>query len=164
MRRRRHGRTGSALHALPAAPAAEGARADARPERGALSLLIVGALLVGLAAAGLAVDGARLFTARRDLQNAVDSAALAGATQVDEDTFRGSEGATVVLSPEDARRAVAESLAASGITVDTQVDVAVSETGVTVRVRREVPTTFLRILGDASEAIGATAHASPRTG
>ncbi len=47
-------------------------------ERGQASVVLVGALVIGLAFTGLAVDGARLFTARRDLQNVADSAALAG--------------------------------------------------------------------------------------
>ena len=53
-------------------------------ERGQASVLLVGVVLLGLAFAGLAVDGTRLFTARRDLHNIADSAALAGASAIDE--------------------------------------------------------------------------------
>jgi len=50
-----------------------------RDERGA-TLIIVALTLTGLVAvAALAIDGGRLFTARRQTQNASDTAALAGA-------------------------------------------------------------------------------------
>ena len=61
-------------------------------ESGQASVVIVGALLICLAFTGLAVDGARLFTARRDLQNVADSAALAGASAIDVGQFRASAG------------------------------------------------------------------------
>ena len=68
-------------------------------ERGQASVLLIGVLLIGLMFAGLAVDGARMFTARRDLQNVADSAALAGASALDEVVYRSSAGNEVVPPP-----------------------------------------------------------------
>ena len=133
-------------------------------ERGQASVVIVGALLVGLAFTGLAVDGARLFTARRDLQNVADSAALAGASAIDETHFRATGGREVRLDPGVARAAVDRVLAAAGLPTSTEVDVSVDGDRVAVRVSRPVEMTFLRIVGTREEQIGASATASPQTG
>jgi hypothetical protein len=135
-----------------------------RRDAGQASIVLVGALLVGLAFAGLAVDGARLFTARRDLQNVADAAALAGASAVDEGYFRSSGGSEVRLDPAGARRAVDEVLRASGLPNGTSVDVAVEPDRVIVHLDRPVGMTFLRIAGRRAETIGATATAGPQTG
>lgn len=133
-------------------------------ERGQASVVIVGALLVGLAFTGLAVDGARLFTARRDLQNVADSAALAGASAIDEDHFRATGGREVRLDPGVARAAVDRVLTASDLPASTEADVSVAGDRVAVRVTRPVEMTFLRIVGTRQEQIGASATASPQTG
>jgi len=133
-------------------------------ERGQAAVMIVGALLVVLAFAGLAVDGARMFTARRDLQNVADSAALAGASAIDEGVYRSSTGLDVRLDPAGARLAVDRVLTASALPAGTAAEVDVAPDRVTVRLRRPVSTTFLRIVGLREQRIGATASASPQTG
>lgn len=135
----------------------------ARSESGQASVVIVGALLICLAFTGLAVDGARLFTARRDLQNVADSAALAGASAIDETHFRDTAGREVRLEPSSARAAVDRVLQASGLPVTTVVDVEVEPDRVVVHISRPVEMTFLRIAGLREEQIGATATASPQT-
>jgi hypothetical protein len=125
--------------------------------------VIIGALLLGLAFAGLAVDGARLFTARRDLQNVADSAALAGASAIDEGHFRSTEGRVVRLEPSAARAAAARVLAVSGVPADAEVEIEVAPDRVFVRISRPVDMTFLRIVGARKEQIGASATASPQT-
>ena len=73
-------------------------------------------LLLGLLFVGLAVDGARLFTARRDLQNVADSAALAGASAHRRGACTGTTGgAEVRLDPVAARRAIDEVVRASSL-------------------------------------------------
>ena len=139
-------------------------RGALRGSGGQASIVLIGALLVSLAFAGLAVDGARLFTARRDLQNVADAAALAGASAVDESAFRASEGSEVRLDAPGARRAVERVLAVSGLPPATRVDVAVDADRVVVRLDRPVGMTFLRIAGMREERIGATAAAGPQTG
>lgn len=133
-------------------------------ERGQASVMIVGALLMTLAFVGLAVDGARLFTARRDLQNVADSAALAGASALDEGVYRASAGLEVRLDAAAARLAVERVLVASALPAGTAAEVDVAPNRVTVRLGRPVPTTFLRIVGLREQRIGATASASPQTG
>jgi hypothetical protein len=134
------------------------------PERGQASVVIVGALLVALAFVGLAVDGARSFTARRDLQNVADAAALAGASAIDEGHFRATEGAEVRLDPGAARAAIDRVLRASGLPVTARVEVDVEPDRVSVQVERPLEMTFLRIVGTREQEIGASASASPQTG
>jgi uncharacterized membrane protein len=135
-----------------------------RDERGQASALLAGALLIGLLVVGLAVDGARLFTARRDLQNVADSAALAGASAIDESVYRASGGARVALDPVAAREAVAEVVRASSLPLDADVSVDVTATRVRVRITRTVGLRLLGLLGAHAERIGAHASAAPRTG
>lgn len=126
-------------------------------------MVLIGALIICLAFTGLAVDGARLFTARRDLQNVADSAALAGASAIDESHYRSSGGGEVELDPAGARAAVNRVLEASALPVSTRVDVRVEPDRVTVHIVRPVDMTFLRIAGLRSEQIGASASAGPQT-
>ena len=129
---------------------------------GQASVVLVGALLIWLAFIGLAVDGARLFTARRDLQNVADSAALAGASAIDEAHFRDTAGREVRLDPSSARAAVDRVLQASALPTTTVVDVTVEPDRVVVHIARPVEMTFLRIAGLREERIGASASAAPR--
>jgi hypothetical protein len=127
-------------------------------------VLLIGVLMIGLMFVGLAVDGARMFTARRDLQNVADSAALAGASSLDESQYRASAGLEVRLDPVAARRAVDEVLASSSLPASVRVDVAVSNDRVDVRIARPVRPLFLGLVGLGPEQIGAHASASPQTG
>ena len=132
-------------------------------EAGQASILIVGALLITLAFVGLGVDGARLFTARRDLQGVADAAALAGASAIDEDVYRTSAGAEVRLDPAVSRSSVDGVLRASGLPAGTNVDVSVGPDRVEVKISRRVEMVLLGIIGTNVEQIGAAAAASPRT-
>ena len=139
----------------------------ARPEgdeRGQASVLLIGVLMIGLMFVGLAVDGARMFTARRDLQSVADSAALAGASSLDEAQYRTSAGLDVRLDPVAARRAVDEVLAGSLLPPSVRVDVAVTDNRVDVRIARPVRPLFLGLVGMGPQRIGAHASASPQTG
>ncbi len=135
-----------------------------RNERGQASILLIGVLLLGLMFAGLAIDGARMFTARRDLQNVADSAALAGASSLDENLYRSSEGLTVRLDAVSARQAVDAVLRESSLPASVRVDVAVDSDRVSVRIARPVRPLFLGLIGIGPEQIGAHANASPQTG
>ena len=135
-----------------------------RGARGQASVLLIGILMIGLMFAGLAVDGARMFTARRDLQNVADSAALAGASALDEAQYRESGGREVRLDPGAARRAVDGVLAASSLPSSVTVDVAVNDDQVVVRIARPVRPLFLGLIGLGPERIGAHATAAPQTG
>ena len=135
-----------------------------RNERGQASVLLVGVLLIGLMFAGLAIDGARMFTARRDLQNVADSAALAGASSLDEGVYRASGGGDVRLDPVAARQAVNDVLTRSSLPASVDVDVVVAGDRVEVRIARPVRPLFLGLAGLGPEQIGAHASAAPQTG
>lgn len=135
-----------------------------RRDEGQASVVLIGVLLLGLMFAGLAVDGARMFTARRDLQNVADSAALAGASSLDEAHYRASDGREARLDPIAARRAVSEVLAASSLPSSVTVEVAVTDDRVVVRIARPVRPLFLGLIGLGPERIGAHATAAPQTG
>ncbi len=115
-----------------------------------------------LSVVGLAADGGVVFSARRELQNVADSAARAGAMQVDQQVYRESSGATVVLDLDAARQVAAEYVVsqdsglAAAITADPQ--------QIVVQVGREVPMTFLRMVGINTVSIVATASAGVRYG
>jgi hypothetical protein len=105
-----------------------------------------------------------MFTARRDLQNVADSAALAGASSLDEDAYRASAGASVVLDPVAARRAVDQVLRASSLSPTARVDIRITADRVVVAIERPVAPLFLGLAGVGPERIGAHASAAPRTG
>ena len=129
-----------------------------RDQFGQASVFLVGVLLIGLMFVGLAVDGAR------NLENVADSAALAGASSLDEGVYRSSGGLDVRLNALEARRAVADVLSQSSLPADTRVTVDVANDRVVVQVTRPVHPLFLGLVGLGAQQIGAHASASPQTG
>jgi len=120
----------------------------------------VAILMVGLVAVvGLVTDGGLVFSQRRDLQNAADAAALAGAMQIDENAYRASSA--VVLDERAARQAAVEYLEAEG---DITYVVVVRPARVEVSVSRRASTGFLQVIGIDSFEISAGASAAPRHG
>lgn len=115
-----------------------------------------------LSVIGLAIDAGIVFSARRELQNVADSAARAGAMQVDVRAYRESSGANVVLDQAAARDAAAEYAAQQGKGMAATVVVAPQR--VAVSVSRDVPTSFLRLVGLARVRVSATAPAEVRYG
>ena len=115
-----------------------------------------------LSVIGLSIDAGTIFDARRELQNVADSAARAGAMQIDENTYRASSGSTVVIDPAAARRAAAQYVQSQGAGFSAAIDVAPQR--VVVQVSRSVPTSFLRLVGIGTVRISATAPAAPRFG
>jgi Flp pilus assembly protein TadG len=111
---------------------------------------------------GLAIDGGVMLSARRELQNVADGAARAGATQIDETTYRASAGQTVVLDQASAQQAAAEYVASEGTGLSASVGTSPQQ--VVVTVRRTVPTSFLRLVGIRSMPITATADGEVRYG
>jgi len=133
-------------------------------EEGSVTGMLVVVMVVVLAFAGLALDGTRLLLARRDLQALADSAALAGASSIDERRFRESGGSVVVLDPTGARFAAAAVVSTSGWPADGRGSVEVSGTRVRVHLERPIGLTLLSLIGLAPPVIGATASADPRVG
>ena len=128
-------------------------------ERGQV-MVFVAILMTGLiSVVGLVTDGGIVFSQRRDLQNAADAAALAGAMQIDESAYRSS--GQVVLDERAAREAALQYLQDEG---DLDYSVQVSPTGVEVSVSRQASTSFLRIVGINGVDISASSSAAPRHG
>lgn len=135
-----------------------------RDETGSVTGMLVVVMFVVLAFAGLAVDGTRLMLARRDIQALADSAALAGASSIDEARYRASGGGDVVLDPAGARFAAAAVVSTSGWPADGRGSVEVSGARVRVHLERPIGLTLLTLVGIAPPVIGASATADPRIG
>ena len=115
-----------------------------------------------LTVVGLAVDGGLIFAGRRELQNVADSAARAGAQQIDIRAYRESRGRSVVLDQAAARRVAAEYGASQGTAVDVRIDV--EPRRVRVEVTRDTPTSFTRLVGIEEVRLTASAIAEVRHG
>ena len=134
----------------------------ARADDGQVTVLVVGLSLVSFAVAGLAIDGTRAFLARRTLQNAADSSALAAASEIDQRAYYSSGGRTVILEPAAARAVASDWLSRRGITAEAVV--AADQQGVRVRLAGEVRTSFLGLVGIRTISVGAEATAGPLPG
>jgi Flp pilus assembly protein TadG len=115
-----------------------------------------------LSVVGLAMDAGLVFAARRELQNVADGAARAGAMQVDIDAYRQSSGEKLVLDQSKALQAAAEYVANEPADVTATIEA--DGEGVLVEARRDVPTSFLQLIGVKTVQIGAAAPARPRYG
>lgn len=83
-----------------------------RDEAGTVTVFVTVFMLALLVVAGLVIDGGRMLAARREVANVAESAARAGAQELDTRAARTS--ATVQLDPVAAQRRATEFLAASG--------------------------------------------------
>jgi Flp pilus assembly protein TadG len=128
-------------------------------QRGQVTVMALGLALVAFAVAGLATDGTRAFLLRRTLQNAADSAALAGASELDTDVYYSSGGRETVLDPSRARSVALEWLGRRGLTARSTI--AATPTEVNVSLRDEVRTAFLALVGIDRIPVAVSASARP---
>jgi uncharacterized membrane protein len=133
-----------------------------RSESGQVTVLVLGFTLIALSVAGLAVDGTRAFLMRRTLQNSADSSALAGAGELDVQTYYSSGGRRVRLDPEAARSVALTYFQQRGLPAT--VGVEATDDRVSVILRTEVDTLFLRLIGIDSLPVAARSEASPIAG
>jgi Flp pilus assembly protein TadG len=119
-------------------------------------LWVVVMLPIFLAIIGLALDGGALFAARRQVQNAADGAARAGAQQIDLDKYRAT--GEIALDDGWARYVARQYVAGLG-GLEAAVDIAGNQ--VIVTVRRDVPLSFLKLVGVGEVRVGAMAVAEP---
>jgi Flp pilus assembly protein TadG len=136
--------------------------ARCRSEEGTLTLWFLGLCLLLFALGGLSLDLWRGFSTRRALRAAADSAALAGASAIDEDLYRSS--GEVRLDPAEAearaRADVARQLDRSALR---DVVVQADPSTVVVVVRGELRFTLLNVVQPSGGfPVRVTAAATPR--
>ena len=128
---------------------------------GQTTVLVVGLSLLAFAVAGVAIDGTRAFILRRSLQNAADSASIAGAGELDETTYYSSGGRKITLDPSSATGTAEAYLGRKGIPGRSSVEADFQ--GVYVVLRAESPTTFLRLIGIGAIPVAVESRAEPQT-
>ena len=127
------------------------------------TLFAVVLLPVLLALTGLVADGGQVLVARRQVQGLAESAAHAGAAELDSAAARANPEQPAPLGPRAAELAAAQYIATQepGLTASVQADAQ----RVVVHVRsRPIPMTLLRIAGIMQVLVTADASAEPRTG
>ncbi len=127
-------------------------------ERGSVTVFVTIMTVALIFMAGLVVDGGQILNARREAANVAESAARAGAQELDEDAAR-RDGSSVL----DVRRAIERSqafLAANGYrgTVSSTAD------RVTVSVQVRQPLLILGIGGLADVTVNGNGTATPLRG
>lgn len=119
-----------------------------RSEDGALTVWMLGLVMVVLAVGGLALDLSHVFSQRRAVAGVADSVVTAAASGLDEATLRS--GAPLRLDPVRARALAQTAVAAQSLQPEVDLAVAADGSSVTVIARAEVELTLLRLLvGDS---------------
>ncbi len=131
------------------------------PERGTITLWLLGLCLMLFALGGISVDLWRSFSARRALAAGADAAALAGASAIDEGRYRAAGVVTLVpaIAEHRARTSLEQQLDRSALRAS---DVRATESSVTVVVRGEVSFSLLGLFGRGDFDIEVVATAIPR--
>ncbi len=135
-------------------------------ESGSVTFWMLGLALVVLALGGLSLDLWRVFLERRELAGVVDSAAVAGASAIDETAFR-TRG-EVRLDPNKAVRAACTYLRAHSDPPASCSAIRASHLGIEVTASRQVELTLLNLLLPRLQReplpIRASARVEPRSG
>ena len=136
-----------------------------RDEGGFITPWALGACIMLFFIGGLSLDLWRAFAVQRAVSAAVDGAAVAGSSGIDEEIFRETEGSTVQLDPARAKSLASENLG-SQPNAESFVDVAIeaSPESVSVRAGRPVSFTLLKVLlvGEPPVIMRASATADVR--
>jgi Flp pilus assembly protein TadG len=131
-------------------------------EDGQILILTMVIALALLAILGLVADGGLLFARHRELQAVADAAARAGAAQLDEATYRASNGRTAQLNPTQARAAAQRHLHAAGFTGHATVTASTGQ--VTIGLAETIRTPIFNNVGFSPIRLTVRARAEPRTG
>jgi Flp pilus assembly protein TadG len=128
-----------------------------------MTLFAVVLLPVLLGLTGLVADGGQVLVARREVQGLAESAAHAGATQLDTTAARANPDQPAPIDPRAAELAAARYLAIQepGLSATVRADTQQVVVHVT---SRPIPMTFLRVAGIMQVQVAADATAEPRTG
>lgn len=136
-----------------------------RDEVGYVTLWVLGVAMMVIFVGGISLDLWRVAATRRAVASAVDGAALAGASGLDEEAFRASNGDDVHLDPDLATELVAENLRAQpGAAEFVEVAIEPAADRITVRAARPVELTLLKIFlaGEAPVVVRASSTVDPR--
>ena len=134
-----------------------------RDERGFISIWMLGLGIVVLFLGGLSLDLWRAYSVRRTVAEMVDGAADAGASGLDEASFR-QPGQPVRLDPARAEALARDALAADPASTGLdRVEVSAVPQQVTVRASALVHLSLLRVLmADHPLRVVVTGHGEPR--
>ena len=126
-----------------------------------MTLWLLGVCLMLFALGGISLDLWRGFSERRSLAATADAAALAGASAIDEGTYRSSGAVVLVpgLAEARARAHIARQLDRAALRT---VTVRADAVAVTVVVHGEVGFTLLGVLQPGAFDVRVTATATPR--
>jgi Flp pilus assembly protein TadG len=140
-------------------------RGRGRDEQGFVTVWVLGLTIMMLALAGATIDFWRAVAVQRSVSSAVDSAAVAGASGIDQAAYRSSGGTVVQLDPDLARTLAEQSLSAqpeAASLVDVTIDATPAR--ITVSAGREVGFTLVRVLrpGEGPAVLHATSVVDAR--
>lgn len=132
-----------------------------RGEDGVVTLWVLAVCAMVLFVGGITLDLWRGVATQRAVSAAVDGAAVAGASGLDEPAFRGSGGEVVQLDLALARELAAESLAAQPASEKLiDVDIEVTPARITVRAGRRMEFTLLKVFLPREEPLLVQASSS----
>lgn len=136
-------------------------RPSRHDEGGTITLWMLGLSIVLLFLGGLSIDLWRAFTERRDLASAVDAAAAAGTSALDESAFR--EDSTVALDLPQAFAQACRHLLDTTSPLEGCAGIRVSRDLVEVTASRDVPFALVKVLlpNEPPLRIAVTARAQP---
>ncbi len=133
-------------------------------DRGAVTIWVLGLAIAMLGLGGISLDLWRVMGARSELAVMADSAAVAGASEVDVVAFRDDP---TVIKLDRPRAEAAASAYLAGSTFSAAPDLTATDTLMTVTLYREVELTLLKILtigGAQSVPVSVSGSSEPRAG
>jgi Flp pilus assembly protein TadG len=132
------------------------------PEAGQILVLTVVVALALLAILGLVTDGGLILARHRELQGLADAAARAGAAQLDEASYRASNGRTATLNPTQAQAAAGRYLQTVRFGGETSITATPSQ--VTIGLSEMVRPIIFSSVGIGPIRLAVHTVARPRTG
>ena len=131
-------------------------------EDGQILVLTVVVALALLAILGLVADGGLVLARHRELQGVADAAARAGAAQLDEASYRASNGRTATLNPTQAQAAAGRYLRT--VRFGGQANITATPSQVTIGLSEVVRPIIFSSVGIGPIRLAVHAVARPRTG
>ena len=147
------------MTALPHQPSATDRQAS---EDGQILVLTVVVALALLAILGLVADGGLVLARHRELQGVADAAARAGAAQLDEASYRASNGRTATLNLTQAHTAAGRYLRT--VRFIGQANIAATPSQVTIGLSEAVRPIIFSSVGIGPIRLAVHTVARPRTG